>query len=211
MLILIPSLVVHELAHAWVAWKLGDDTAEKRGRLTLNPLAHLDPLGTIAILFLPFGWAKPVPVDIRNFTKPLQGMMWVALAGPVSNVILAIASAIIVVNPFIASFVLDIPELHIVFWAMFMSIYINLMLAIFNMLPIPPLDGSRVVAGVIPQEYALKYLQAGQFGFILLFVLIATGSLPIGQLFELITGPFYRNLFQILPADAIEIIQSAMR
>jgi Zn-dependent protease len=153
---LILSLSVHEWAHAWSAWKLGDDTARLMGRLTLNPIAHVDPIGTILLplLNVPFGWAKPVPVNPLRFTRRVSmrtGMMITALAGPLSNVILAVGTTVVLamVLRFAAPWAMThrpgVQLLKIV-------IAMNVGLAIFNMLPIPPLDGSRVVNGLLPRR-----------------------------------------------------------
>ena len=170
------ALTIHEFSHGWVAWKLGDPTAKNAGRLTLNPLAHIDPIGTI---FLPlmlimthspfiFGWAKPVPVDFHNLRNPKRDMVWVGLAGPMANITLAV----------ILSFFLKIlvltggnPLSAILSYA----IIINLLLAVFNALPIPPLDGSRVLIGLLPRELAMRYARIEPYGFIIIIGLLWLG------------------------------------
>jgi len=155
--ILIPlvlSLTVHEFAHAWSAWRLGDDTASRMGRLTLNPLAHIDPIGTflLPLLGIPFGWAKPVPVNPARFRRGVSmgtGMMITAAAGPLSNVVLAVLCTVgygllLRFAPDAASPGSGTPELLLI------MIKLNVALAIFNMIPVPPLDGSRVVDGLMP-------------------------------------------------------------
>lgn len=151
---LVLSLTVHEFAHAWSAWKLGDDTAAAQGRLTLDPLAHIDPLGSLLLpaLGVPFGWAKPVPVNPARFRRDVNmstGMMLTALAGPLSNLLLAIASAVSygLIQRFAPDTLASNRGLEIFLAFMLMG---NVGLAIFNMLPIPPLDGSRVVEGLLP-------------------------------------------------------------
>jgi Zn-dependent protease len=156
-LILVPlwlSLSVHEWAHAWSAWKLGDDTAALSGRLTLNPLAHIDPIGTLLLplLGIPFGWAKPVPVNPYRFTRKVRmhtGMMLTAIAGPISNLVLvAICTVLLAMVIRFRSVVGDAePGARNLLELM---ISLNLILAIFNMLPIPPLDGSRVADALMP-------------------------------------------------------------
>jgi Zn-dependent protease len=155
--ILIPlwiSLSVHECAHAWSAWRLGDDTAEKMGRLTLNPLAHIDPIGTLLLplLGVPFGWAKPVPVDPTRFTHKVSmrnGMMLTAIAGPISNLCLSAAS--IVMLALMIHFQLwNVPAWEGAFKFFQMMMVLNVVLAVFNILPIPPLDGSRVADALMP-------------------------------------------------------------
>ncbi|MCL0032618.1 site-2 protease family protein [Peptococcaceae bacterium] len=177
---LIPAVVIaltfHEYAHAVVAYKLGDPTAKHSGRLTLNPIPHVDPIGMLMLFFVGFGWAKPVPVNPYNFNKPKRDMVLVSLAGPLSNVILAIAFALLfgVFYAFGSQFLIDVVE---------KIIWINVVLAVFNMLPIPPLDGSKILAGILPGDSAwLNYLE--QYGFIILIILLLTGILrPILMFF----------------------------
>ncbi|MGI9609584.1 MAG: site-2 protease family protein [Acidimicrobiia bacterium] len=168
-LILIPSIIVHEVSHGFVAFKLGDPTARNAGRLTLNPIPHIDPFGSIllpAMLALAngplFGWAKPVPVQPGYFTKPTQHMAITAVAGPASNIVLAAVLARLLL-PSLSG----VPG-EIVFW----FIALNLFLAVFNMLPIPPLDGSRLLPLVLPERGRQIFRQFEQFGFIILFALL---------------------------------------
>ena len=168
------ALTFHELAHGYVAWNLGDPTAKNAGRLTMNPLKHLDPLGVIAFIIMKIGWAKPVPVDPRYFKDPQKGMLLVALAGPAANVLTAIASAILVklliMVPVIPMFILK-PLVGM----LVASVWINIMLAVFNCLPIPPLDGSRVLMGILPPRMAYSYAKMEPYGFILLLILFYAG------------------------------------
>jgi len=138
--VLLFALVFHEFSHAWVANKLGDPTARYAGRLTLNPMAHLDPIGGLMILFVGFGWAKPVPVDIGYLSNPRVDMMKIAFAGPASNLLLA----------FIGGTILRLGFVHGTMAMMIMFFtQINIMLAVFNMIPIAPLDGSRIFSGLL--------------------------------------------------------------
>jgi Zn-dependent protease len=168
------ALTFHELAHGYVAWSLGDPTAKDAGRLTMNPLKHLDPLGVIAFIIMKIGWAKPVPVNPSYFKDPQKGMLLVALAGPAANVVTAIISAILVklfiMMPFIPMYLLK-PMVGM----LVASVWINIMLAVFNCLPIPPLDGSRVLMGILPPDAARSYAKMEPYGFILLLILFYAG------------------------------------
>jgi len=152
---LLLSLTVHEWAHAWSAYRLGDPTAEREGRLTLNPLAHMDPIGTLLVpLLAPFGWAKPVPINIGLFHSKVgmrTGVMLVAAAGPVSNICIALLSIAILVGwAFLCGSVELIPVS--VYSLLNTAIWLNVLLAVFNMIPIPPLDGSRIVDALMPDR-----------------------------------------------------------
>ncbi|MDD5617870.1 MAG: site-2 protease family protein [Candidatus Omnitrophica bacterium] len=170
------AVVIHEFAHGWVAYKLGDPTAKHSGRLTLNPLAHIDPVGTIILpLFLIithspilFGWAKPVPVNFLRLNHPKKDMIWVGLAGPIANILVAVIISILIK--------LDIAFMPILILRYFLIL--NLFLAVFNLMPIPPLDGSRVVLGMLPSNnLAFKYMQLEQFGFIIIVIMLYLGIL----------------------------------
>lgn len=176
------AITGHEVAHGWMAKQFGDRTADQQGRLTLNPLRHIDPLGTIIIPGLLlisftgfiFGWAKPVPVDARNFKNPRKAMMLVALAGPLSNLLMAIGWALLArIGVMLELEFISMPLIY----SGVAGITINLVLAMINLLPIPPLDGSRVVAGLLPDYWAWRYNQLERFGFIILIVLLATNVL----------------------------------
>ena len=164
---------IHELAHGWVAYKLGDNTAKREGRLTFNPIAHIDLIGMIMILVLGFGYAKPVPVNMNNFKNPKSGMALTALAGPCSNLVLAFISIFIYYAIGGASYgVLYYFSLFFMY-----SAIINVSLAAFNLLPIPPLDGSKILAGILPNKVYYKYMQYERYAMIALFVLMLSGLL----------------------------------
>ncbi len=168
LLAVLMAITFHETAHGFVAYKLGDPTAKNQGRLTLNPLAHLDPIGALLMLVAGFGWAKPVPVTpfYSNGDRP-KGMMLVSGAGPAVNLLLSFTAYFIFVagNGFAA-----IPFLNMF---LYYCITLNIYLAVFNLIPIPPLDGSKILAGFLPKATAYKYLNTvEQYGFLILMVLI---------------------------------------
>jgi len=195
------SIVIHEVAHGWMANKLGDDTAKRMGRLTLNPLSHIDPVGTLLFPLIMivlggpvFGWAKPVPFNPYNFNrnvKPKDGAMWVAIAGPGSNLILAFLSTFVLVAT--RKFLTGLPA-SLYFSLTQLSealIIINLVLASLNLIPIPPLDGSKILFRFLPPAYEIYFHQLERYGFLILIILVMTGtfsriiSLPIEFLFRL--------------------------
>ena len=191
------AITVHEVAHGWIAKKYGDNTASAQGRLTLNPIKHIDLVGTIllpGLLLLTgtgfiFGWAKPVPVDARNFKNPRKDMAIVALAGPISNLLMALAWALLArIGVLIGVEFISLPFIY----TGIAGISINLVLALINLLPIPPLDGSRVLTGILPNYWAWKYNQLERYGFIILLILLYTKILNV-----ILAYPMYvaQNLF----------------
>ncbi len=170
------ALTIHEFAHAWVANRLGDSTARLQGRLTLNPLAHMDPIGTVAILLIGFGWARPVPVDPRQFRNPRRDHILVAAAGPISNLLMAMGMAAFyglmpwgIAGPTWNWLVLPLRLM------VRTGVWVNVLLAVFNLFPIPPLDGSRVLSGLLPLRQALAFSRLEPYGFLLIFLLFVTG------------------------------------
>ena len=187
------ALTVHEYAHALAAHKLGDDTAKNEGRLTLNPLAHLDPIGTL-VLFLSqmFGWAKPVPFNPARLKNPARDTMIIAVAGPVSNIITAVIITLLlklaltfrILGLLPTSVVEDVVQI------IYLSIMVNVAIGVFNMLPVPPLDGFKVLSFFLPQNWVRASYQYSMVFFGIFIVLIATGTL--GRLI----GPVIRQLQQ---------------
>ncbi len=183
---------IHELSHGWVAYKLGDNTAKREGRLTFNPIAHIDLIGMLMILILGFGYAKPVPVNMNNFKKPKSGMALTALAGPASNIVLAFISVFIYYAiPDRDSGILYYLETFFLY-----STVINLSLAAFNLLPIPPLDGSKVMASILPDKAYYKYMMYERYAMIGLFILILTGVLD--RVLDFIIALLF-NFISIIP------------
>jgi len=179
------AVVLHEVAHGWVANRLGDPTAARLGRLTLNPISHVDIYGTILIpLFLYyvdapflFGYAKPVPVNFHNLRNPKRDMIWVAAAGPVTNIILAVVSVYLFKAVHgLENLLPDIVQSPLAMMAEF-SVKMNVMLAAFNLLPLPPLDGGRVLVGMAPQPLSSIVARIEPFGFIIVLALLITHTL----------------------------------
>ena len=179
------AVVLHEVAHGWVANRLGDPTAARLGRLTLNPISHVDIYGTILIpLFLVavgapfiFGYAKPVPVNFHNLRNPKRDMIWVAAAGPVTNIVLAVASVYLFKAIYgLENLLPDILQSPLAMMAQG-SVKMNVMLAAFNLLPLPPLDGGRVLVGMAPQPLSSIVARIEPFGFIILLALLVTHTL----------------------------------
>ena len=182
------AVSLHEFAHAWVARLCGDDTADSKGRMTLNPFSHVDPFGAILLLLTGFGWAKPVPVNMMRFRNPKRGMALTALAGPVSNVLLALVFlflyGLLYRALYSVQFLLDM---------IWLTAYISLALAIFNIIPVSPLDGSKVLFALLPDAAYAKLMRYERYGMILLLVLVATGVL--GKPLTTVTEAAFDKLF----------------
>jgi Zn-dependent protease len=177
------AITVHEVAHGWVANKLGDPTARMLGRLTLNPIKHIDPVGTLlipALLLLLgtpflFGWAKPVPVTAQNFKKPRTGMAWVAAAGPASNLLMALIWVGVAWTA--ATFGGAVPYILPLYWMGIYGVIANVGLGVLNLFPLPPLDGSKVLAGLLPARAARAMYRIEYMGLLLVAILLMTGVL----------------------------------
>jgi len=193
------ALSGHEAAHAWAANKLGDPTARRMGRVTLNPLAHIDPIGTVlfplTLILLkipPIGWAKPVMVNPYNLRRPRQDNLWISLAGPGANIGFAVFFALLFRVMAMGGLNGNRFWLEPVLYFLIMSVQINLLLAFFNLIPIPPLDGSGIVLGLLPSEYVRYYEQLRPFGFIIVYALLWMG------LFDKVLLPLVDGLYAIL-------------
>jgi Zn-dependent protease len=195
------ALTFHEYAHGWVANRLGDPTAKVLGRLSLNPLVHLDLFGTVLLpLFLivtrapfVFGWAKPVPIDPFNLRHPRKDMIWVGMAGPAANFLLALACGLIIRLLGLLGVGFG-GSLDFILMILACFVLINLVFSAFNLIPIPPLDGSRVVAGLLPLPWAMRYIQLERFGMILLILLFVTAR-PALNFFVMTFVGFFGTLF----------------
>lgn len=179
--VLLFALVFHEFSHGWVANKLGDPTAKHQGRLTLNPLSHLDPFGSMMILFVGFGWAKPVPVDSRYLANPRTDMMKIAFAGPASNLLLAFIGGMLIR---ITGYMGPLTSMLIIFTQ------INISLAVFNMIPIPPLDGSQIFSGIMAQRNPQLVMKLQMYGPQILMGLILFGMFTGVSLIWTVMSPF---------------------
>jgi Zn-dependent protease len=203
MIVLLFSLTVHEMAHAWSADRLGDPTARLLGRVSLNPIVHADLIGTIVFPLIAMvsgapllGWAKPVPVNMRYLRHPRRDYMLVAAAGPSSNLVLAFSAAIVLAIMPVSPQTLDQPTITVPLAAILSQlIRLNVLLAVFNMIPIPPLDGGNVLAGLLPVSLATTFNRLRPYGFLLLYALILSDG------YRYIVIPPYRFILSWLPTQ----------
>jgi Zn-dependent protease len=178
--LLLYSIIFHEVAHGWVAYKMGDETAKWLGRLTLNPLKHLDPIGSLMLLIIGFGWAKPVPINLENIPEPQRrkGLILVSAAGVTANIIIAFFALLFwrLLSPEPGSMIYQV---------LYLLAYINILLAAFNLIPIPPLDGSKILMGFTPESFNRVLYQIEPFGFFIVLGLLLLGALnPVINLFQ---------------------------
>ncbi len=205
------AIVCHEVSHGYIAWRFGDPTARMLGRLTLNPLKHIDIVGTLMIFFIGIGWAKPVPVTFENLRNPKRDMIWVAAAGPITNLLLATFSAFLlrslvaIANPAASASPLSMLIEPLVMMLSF-SVYINLLLAIFNMIPVPPLDGGRVLMGLLPNRQAASLSRLEPYGMIVIIMLVF-----FTNIFSYVISPFLHLGVQLLAGPQSGLVMGVTR
>lgn len=185
---LLIAIIFHELAHGYIAYKLGDTTAKDAGRLSMNPLKHIDPIGFIFMLIFKFGWAKPVPINPYNFKKRKRDTILVSIAGPFTNYTIAIVMGLI----------LNLIPIRnaIVFQVLLLTLWYNIMLGTFNLLPFPPLDGSKIVASLLPVKYEYYFYKYERYLYIILLILIATNMINklLGPIIDIVLNVLFRFL-----------------
>ena len=182
------AITIHEYAHGLIAYRLGDPTAKLMGRLTLNPIAHMDPIGTLMLLIVRFGWAKPVPINPLNFRNPKRGMLLSSLAGPAANLIAAFVLGMmyqLVFGPF------SWPPPGAIALLIYYCVFFNIILALFNLIPIHPLDGSHILLGLLPENEARQYAKLEPYGMYILIGIIVAGRMAGKSFIWMVLGPFF--------------------
>jgi Zn-dependent protease len=213
-IMLVPALLavtLHEVAHGFIAERMGDPTARLLGRLSLNPVKHLDPIGTIALLVFGFGWARPVPVNANNLRNTKTDMIWVALAGPTANLLLALFSALLLrVIVYIAAMLPEtssmLPMIKPIGLMAAFGLYINVILCLFNLMPIPPLDGGRVLMGVLPERQSQMLRRVEPFGMLLIVFLIFGTSI-----WSTVFGPAVNYVVGMMAGPHMGVVEQTMR
>lgn len=184
------AIVLHEWAHGFISYKLGDPSPKAEGRLSLNPLKHLDPVGTLCLLFFRFGWAKPVQVNPNYYKDRKMGMMWTALAGPIMNFIISFLTILIVIIilKLFPNFILTDLGYYI-YNVLLITSFLSISLGVFNLIPIPPLDGSKILFAILPEDMYFAYMKYERYGMILLVILLYSG------IFSMILSPLTTGIY----------------
>jgi len=210
-IMLVPGLMAitcHEVSHGYIAYLRGDNTAKGLGRLTLNPLKHLDIIGTLMVFIIGIGWAKPVPVNFNNLNNPKRDMIWVAAAGPITNMLLASVSAVLLrllvsLGSSRAGNVQFAVFLEPIILMLAFSVYINLVLAIFNLVPVPPLDGGRVMVGLLPYRQSVAYAGIERYGMIAIILVVLFFPAILSYV---IAPPLYLGLNLLIGPDVLQFL-----
>lgn len=195
--IVLMAITIHEYAHGYAALKMGDTTAKNQGRLSLNPLAHMDPIGALCMLLFHFGWAKPVPINPYNFRDRKKGTMLVSIAGPLSNLFLSLVGAVIL--GILSRFRFSVESaifVNLLVGIFGQMIILNISFAVFNLIPLPPLDGSKILGALLPAKYYFKLLQYERYAFPVLILLMVTGVL--NRILSFFIIPLYNGLYNIV-------------
>ena len=199
--ILLISLTIHEVAHGWIAYRMGDPTAKQKGRLSLNPIKQLDPVGTLLFVFtylfwgVVFGWAKPVPISPYYFRNVQRGMAIVGAAGPISNFLMAVLFSVIlrIVGPSLEEAGGSVAD--VILRILFMFVMINIVLGVFNLIPIPPLDGSRVVGAFLPRQAYQYWAALDRYGFLIIIIIIVALQGQVGRMLSRVFGAIWDLIF----------------
>lgn len=195
--VLLISLTIHEYSHGYVAYKLGDPTAKDAGRLSLNPLRHLDPVGTLMMIIARIGWAKPVPINPSYFKDPKKGTILVSIGGPLSNLLMAFIGVILFEITYVISYANIVAgETFVIYYMNFLVLFfsVNINLAVFNLLPVPPLDGSKILSGILPTEVYFKYMQKERIIGIIFIMIVMVFPTALSRVLSFLTRPIANSM-----------------
>ncbi len=195
--VLLISLTIHEYSHGYVAYKLGDPTAKDAGRLSLNPLRHLDPVGTLMMIIARIGWAKPVPINPSYFKDPKKGTILVSIGGPLSNLLMAFIGVILFEITYVISYANIVAgETFVIYYMNFLVLFfsVNINLAVFNLLPVPPLDGSKILSGILPTEVYFRYMQKERIIGIIFIMIVMVFPTALSRVLSFLTRPIANSM-----------------